>query len=168
MTIVSFLAVLVGLAAAGVLFASRMRMLRAAAPEAWRAPEVQRYQPMLRLMQAEEFAFADGNRIARRKMEAQRRQILRGYLRCIARDYGQLLAGIRTVVVQSSTDRPDLVKLVIQSRLRFAWALCRIEMRLALHTIGFGSVDLSHLVRAVESLRTAHLSLLAPVRVVAA
>src|SRR5258708_22889235 len=156
------------LIAIAVLFASRVRMLGVVGPAAFPVAMTGRYQPMLRLLRDEEFAFASNNKALRRKLERNRRRILRGYLRCMAKDYGHLLAGIRMIVVHSPVDRPDLVTTLARNRMRFALALCSVEFRLALHQLGIGALDVPGLLGALASLRSAHAMLVAPASVAAA
>ena len=81
--------------------------------------------------------------------------MFRAYLRCLAKDYGRLLSGVRLVMVESGVDRPDLAKTLLRSRTLFAMTLCRIEVNLWLHALGIGKVDVSGLVDALDAMRTA-------------
>jgi hypothetical protein len=150
------------LVALGALFASRFRMMKAAAAGGFPVPAAERYRPMARLLQADEFAFAQGNKALERRLRRQRYHIFRGYLRCLARDYGQLLGAIRMVMVQSSKDRSEVARVLTQSEVSFAFALCRVEFRLAFYRMGMGQVEVRHLVQAVEALRATHVGLLVP------
>lgn len=131
----------------------KMRSLRSAVTAADSAASVERYRPMLRLLSNDDLAFLTSHPKLRRTVRAQRRALFRGYLRCLTRDYARLLAGIRLTIVQSGVDRPDLTRALAKSRFLFAWMMCLVELRLALHTAGFGSVDISGLVEAMEVLR---------------
>lgn len=148
------------LGAIAMLLISRIRMMNASPSGPFRSPSSGRYQPMLRLLSEEEFAFAGNNKAMRRKMLQERHKLFREYLRCLARDYGQLLNGIRLVMLQSASDRPELVKMLAQNRAHFVLALCRIELSLRMHQLGVGRVDVSGLVRAVDALRSTHAALL--------
>jgi hypothetical protein len=44
-------------------------------------------------------------------------------------------------MVQSNEDRPDLAKALVLSRLSFAIALCRLDLRLRLLSVGIGGVQ---------------------------
>jgi hypothetical protein len=112
-----------------------------------------RYRPMLRLLSDEDVAFASIDPKVARSLKAERRRIFRGYLRCLTKDYGRLLTGIRMVMVQSQVDRPDLAYALAKNRALFALAICRIEFHLSLHTLGVGKVDISGLVEAFDRLR---------------
>lgn len=113
-----------------------------------------RYRPMLRLLADDDLQFVRANSSLRKTIRARRRQLFRGYLRCLARDYALLLGGVRAVMVQSGVDRPDLARALARNRALFAIAMCKVEFRLALHTLGVGKVDVSSLVEAFEALRT--------------
>jgi hypothetical protein len=143
-----------------ILFVSRMRMMQQPAVNSRRTSSPERYKPMLRLLDKAEFEFAGSNKALRRRMIRARHRIFRDYLRCLAKEYGQLLAGIRLVILNADEDRADLARMLLRSRLSFALALCRIECRLQMHAMGIGDVDASGLVRAIESLRSAHTALI--------
>lgn len=137
-----------------LMLASRMRLLDSAAPSSDAPlPDVTRYRPMLRLLSDEDLAFAGDNAALRRRIGAQRRELFRSYLRCLTKDYGRLLGGIRRLMVESGVDRPDLAKALTKNRFIFAIALCRIEAHLVLHALGVGKVDVSGLVEALDALR---------------
>ena len=156
---------LIGLAAVIAitsLFLSRLRMLKSGAAAGGQMPLAARYRPMIRLLQEEEFAFACGNRQLVRRMQRQRRQIFRSYLRCLAKDYGHLLTGIRLIMVQSPVDRPELAITLLRSQTSFTLSLCRIELRLWLFVPGLRNVDVSGLLGAVEALRATQAALLSP------
>ena len=53
----------------------------------------------------------------------------------------------------SGADRPDLARALAKNRMLFSLAVYRIEVRLALHSLGIGTVDISGLVGAFEGLR---------------
>jgi hypothetical protein len=136
----------------GLPFLLRCCMLRAvsAAPA---APAPNRYAPMLRLLSDEDLEFVAGNKKLLRRLRTRRRQIFRDYLRCLTKDYGRLLAGLRAAMVRSGVDRPDLARALARNQLLFVLAVSRIELRLQLHALGIGKVDVSGLVQAMEQLR---------------
>jgi hypothetical protein len=112
-----------------------------------------RYRPMLRLLSDDDLAFVSADTKLHRTLRARRRDLFRGYLRCLTRDYARLLAGIREAMVHSGVDRPDLARALAKNRALFAVAICKVELRLALHATGVGNVDISGLVDALEALR---------------
>jgi hypothetical protein len=108
---------------------------------------------MLRLLSDEDLKFVAANSALHRTLKSNRRKLFRSYLRCLARDYGYLLAGIRSAMAGSAVDRPDLARALAKNRALFAMAVYRVEVRLALHSLGVGTVDISGLVEAFEGLR---------------
>lgn len=111
-----------------------------------------RYRPMLRLLSDSDFAAVSRNPELQKKMRSGRRDLFRSYLRCLSRDYAGLLAGLREVITLSGSDRPDLMRAIARNRVLFAWAICKIEFRLALHITGVDS-EIEKLVGAVDVLR---------------
>src|SRR5579884_2653909 len=118
MTILSFFSFLILMAAGalGLQFAMRLRSLRAASPLNVPVNLDGRYRPMLRLLSEEDLAVAAGNPSLVRKLRSERRRLFRGYLHCVERDYGRLLAGIRMAMVQAHTDRRDLARALARNR----------------------------------------------------
>ncbi len=135
-------------------FFSRMRILRVAEGSAAAVVSADRYRPMLRLLSDEDLEFVSRNSRLRRILRARRRELFRSYLRCLMRDYAHLLAGVRTVMVRSGMDRPDLAQALVKNRVLFVMAICKVEMRLTLHAVGVGHVEISGLVNALEALRS--------------
>lgn len=113
----------------------------------------ERYRPMLRLLSEDDLSFVAANGALHRTLKSGRRKLFRTYLRCLTRDYGYLLAGVRSAMARSGMDRPDLARALAKNRALFALAVYRIEVRLALHSLGLGTVDISGLVEAFEGLR---------------
>jgi len=94
-----------------------------------------RYIPMLRLLAGYEDEPLAG------PMGAENRARIRAWLNAFANDYGLLLAELRLAMVQSNEDRPDLAKALVLNRLSFAIALCRLDLRLRLLSVGLGGVE---------------------------
>ena len=145
-----------------LLFVARMRLLSATFQSQQSLPDANRYKPMLRLLSDSDLEFAASNPKLRGRIRSQRREMFRGYLCCLTKDYARLLSGIRGMMVESAIDRPDLAKALARNRALFALALCRIELHLQLHALGIGKVDVSGLVEALDSLRGA-VSVMTPV-----
>jgi hypothetical protein len=108
---------------------------------------------MLRLLSDEDLDFAAANNALRRTLKSNRRKLFRTYLRCLTRDYGYLLAGIRSAMAGSAADRPDLARALARNRALFAVAVYKVEVRLALHSLGVGKIEIAGLVEAFEGLR---------------
>ncbi len=144
---------LIAFGAIGLIFWLKMRSLRST--EAVRTPlqQADRYRPMLRLLSENDLAFVGTDSHLKRTLRATRRELFRGYLRCLTRDYAHLLACVRHAMVQSGLDRPDLARALARNRLLFALTMCNVEIHLAMHAAGLGSVDTSGLIDALEVLR---------------
>jgi hypothetical protein len=147
--------VLISFGCAGLQFLLKMRSLRSIAAAGGGSPSLaaDRYRPMLRLLSDADLAFVSADSKLQRSLRARRRDLFRGYLRCLTKDYARLLAGVRQAMILSGADRPDLARALAKNRALFALAICKIEFRLALHATGVGSVDISGLVDAMETLR---------------
>ncbi len=140
----------------------KMRILGSARGAGTEVQGADRYRPMLRLLSDEDLAFLPARSPLRNALRARRRALFRGYLRCLTRDYGRLLAGIRHAMAQSGVDRPDLARALAKNRILFAIAICKVEYRLALHAAGIGHVEIGGLVEALDALRS-QVSVLTPV-----
>jgi hypothetical protein len=111
-----------------------------------------RYIPMLRLLagyEDEPLAGPPG---------APNRARLRAWLRALASDYGLLAGELRLAMVHSNEDRPDLAKALVLNRIAFAIALCRLDLRLRLLSMGLGGVqefrtETEGLTRTIRQLR---------------
>ncbi|MEX2263125.1 MAG: hypothetical protein WD696_14310 [Bryobacteraceae bacterium] len=117
----------------------------------------EKYLPMGRLLREDDFRFLAGfpglsSRVAR-QLRADRRQIFRGYLRCLKRDFARVDAGIKWLVLTSSCDRPDLAVFVFKQRVTFMAALLAVEYHLLLHAAGIGTVNIQSILQPLEALR---------------
>src|SRR5215475_12636455 len=78
---------------------------------------VQRYLPMLRLLESGDVEFIRAQPGYSRRMEwrlrAQRCQIFRGYLRCLNLDFRRICMALKLLMVQSQQDRPDLASVLV-------------------------------------------------------
>jgi hypothetical protein len=147
------LLVLIAFSAFALQFFARARQLSAAADCHAPMPVADRYRPMLRLLSTDDCALLSGNKRLAKQFRTQRCAIFREYLRCLTKDYGRLLASVRVAMLRAGTDRPDLARALAVNKMRFIMTMCRIEFRLRLHEAGFGTVDVSGLVDAMDALR---------------
>ena len=147
-----FLAVIAAGCFAGQFFL-RIRTLRSGSQAAAPVNVPNRYKPMVRLLSSEDVSLAETNPALRKTFRAERVKLFRRYLGCLTRDYGSLLQGIRNAMVLSGTDRPELTRALAKNRIHFALAICRIEYRLAIYRLGLGTVEISGLVKAFDTLR---------------
>ena len=145
---------LIAFAALGLQFFLKMRSLKAGNSKKVPVLAADRYRPMLRLLSDDDLAFVSRDVTIQKALRTSRRKLFRSYLRCLTRDYGLLLAGVRDSMVRSGADRPDLARALATNRMLFALAICKVEFRLVLHAAGAGKVDISGLVEALEALRS--------------
>ncbi len=118
---------------------------------------IAKYRPMERLFLEEDYDFLAAqpgfHPKIYGKLQAERRRVFRHYLRCLRKDFNRLSTAAKTLVLMAPQDRPDLARDIMKQRLMFSWALLGVEVRLALQTVGLGTVDVRGLVGAMESMR---------------
>ena len=85
---------------------------------------IDRYRPMMRLLDPEDFEFLrsqpgiTSRQVAR--LRAQRCRIFRGYLRSLSADFGHVCMALKLLIAESQQDRADLARLLCQA----AGAVC--------------------------------------------
>ncbi len=111
---------------------------------------IERYRPMLRLLDSEELEFLRSQpgytRTMEKKFRTERCQILRGYLRCLDADFTRVCTAIKVLMLQSRHDRPDLAAAMVRHQVRFATGMALVRMRLVLYGWGLGAGDVKSLV----------------------
>ncbi len=118
-----------------------------------------RYRPMMRLLNSDDIAFLRSQPGFTPKMEstlrAQRCQIFRGYLRCLDTDFQRICIALKLLLVESAQDRPELSSALIQQQIMFASALLAVNASppLLLSIGGIGTVDVTALVRIFDATR---------------
>ena len=145
---------LIGATLTMVLLAARLRLMRAAeqARES-RSVDISRYEPMARLFARRDLDALSSDKVLTTRLRKHRARVMRGYLRCLTKDFGALLGGIRLSMVRATEDQPDRALLLVRSRWHFGIALCRAEVKIRLYEFGIGTVDLSGLLGQVDALR---------------
>jgi hypothetical protein len=129
-------------------------------------PAPGKYRPMERLLGEEDFRFLASQpgftpKLGRR-LRTERRQIFRGYLRCLSRDFHSISAACRMLMVHSAEDRAELASSLMQQQFMFGLGMLAVEGRLILHAAGIGTVDVRGLVESLETMQTQVRILLAP------
>jgi len=114
------------------------------------------YRPMLGLLDDEELRFLRSQQDFTPKIAAQFRrqrcQILRGCLRSLSIDFGRICMALKLLMLQASTDRPDLASALIRGQVAFARGMVMVHVQLALYSWDIGTVDVTELVKAVQDL----------------
>lgn len=116
-----------------------------------------RYRPMLRLLDAEDFNYLRAQpgftpRLER-KLRVQRYQIFRGYLRTLSTDFRRISAALRLLMLASRRDRPELAAALLRHQVNFACSLIVVYFRLGLYRLGIGSVNARKLVELLDQTR---------------
>ena len=118
---------------------------------------VDRYRPMLRLMNDTDLRFLCSQSNVTPKLVAhfrrERCRILRGYLRSLASDFTQIVAALKLVMTQASSDRPDLAALLIRSQATFAVCMLLAHVQGMLCRFGIGTVNVGELLKVFEGMR---------------
>ena len=116
-----------------------------------------RYRPMFRLLDESDCGFISAgfpkNSSMLRRFRAERRSLFRIYLRNLGHDHGRIVGAIRTILVESQLDRPELAKALYRCQFMFGLAVISVEFKLLLHSMGIGTVDVRSMVSAVEGLQ---------------
>jgi len=141
-------------------------VIRKAAPRADRLPvtadwieqlSLDRYCPMLRLLEPEDLRLMRSQRGCTSAMVAefrrQRYRIFRGYLRCLRDDFARVSLALKLLMAQASQDRPDLAAMLMRSQWQFGFGMALVELRLALYRLGIGTVDARSVLRVFDGLR---------------
>lgn len=118
---------------------------------------VERYRPMLRLLNDTDLEFLCSRSSVTPEVVADFRRarcrILRGYLRSLATDFTRVVAALKLVMTQASSDRPDLAALLIRSQAAFAACMVLAHLQLVLYGFGIGTVDVGTLLKVFEVMR---------------
>ena len=119
---------------------------------------LERYAPMERLLQKGDLAFIESQpgyrpEIGKRLM-AERRKIFRAYLRLLVRDFNQLIAIGKLMVVYSVHDQQQFARSLGRQQVKFYARVCTLQLELALYPLGWTTVDAGGLLASLGSMRT--------------
>jgi hypothetical protein len=111
------------------------------------------YAPMERLLGNSDLIFLasqPGYRPAvGKRLMAERRKIFRAYLRLLLRDFNQLIGIGKLMVVYSDRDQTEFARSLRRQQVKFYTRLGALQLQLALHPLGWVSVDASGLLAAL-------------------
>lgn len=115
---------------------------------------VERYRPMLRLLDDAELCClcARKPKVAADFRRA-RYQIFRSHLRALTVDFHRVCTALKLLMIQASTDRPDLASTLFRSQVAFACGMVVVRARLLLYSWGIGTVDLSSLLKLLDGMQ---------------
>jgi len=156
------ISILLALALLGALFVLVKKVISAGVElpldSQWIAElSVDRYKPMLRLLDENDLKFLRSQPGFTSQMEAklrtQRCQMFRDYLRGLETDFRRVCTAVKLLMLQSQLDRPDLASVLIQQQASFAFGMMVVNVRLLLYRWGFAGVDVSDLVKRFDAMR---------------
>lgn len=117
---------------------------------------VERYRPMLRLLDESDLEFLcrqpGFDREMARRLRRQRCHIFGGYLNSLGDDFRKMCRTLRVLMVNSTVDRPDLAAALTRKQSEFRLCMLRARCRLLLYRWGRGCVDIASLMRLFENL----------------
>ncbi|MDX2178555.1 MAG: hypothetical protein SFV18_03115 [Bryobacteraceae bacterium] len=117
---------------------------------------VAKYQPMLRLLDQDDLSFLREQPGYRPGMErrffAQRRSVMRGYLRSMAVDFNRLHALATDMLLAAPSDQPELARVLFESKMQFTKGLMLAHFTLALNSLGLSNVSLDVVTGAFSKL----------------
>lgn len=146
-------------AAFAVLFAMMASRFNASSsPQEWLADfSVATYAPMERLLDERDFAFiasqAGYDPSIVRRLRLERKEIFRGYLRRLVRDFNQLLAIAKLMIVYGGEDQIEFARSLWRQQITFYCAVFALRCRLALYPMITGTWDVGNLVAVLERMR---------------
>lgn len=118
---------------------------------------MERYRPMLRLLEQGDLAFLRSQPgfepAMARRLRRQRSYIFKNYLRNLAADFQRTCTALKLVMLHSRNDRPDLAGVLMRAQTAFAWGLIEVQFRLALYRLGLASVDVTGLVKLFNGMQ---------------
>ena len=118
---------------------------------------IERYRPMMRLLDGGDVAFLRTQPGFTPKMAAklrqQRCQIFQGYLRCLNCDFARVCTAIKLVMLNSKHDRPDLATALLRHQATFAAGILAVHFRLFLYRWGICGVEVEGLVHTFDQMR---------------
>jgi hypothetical protein len=119
---------------------------------------IKSYAPMERLLEKSDLAFLAAQpgyhpKVGKRLM-AERREIFRAYLRLLVRDFNQLIGIGKLMVVYSNRDQREFARSLNRQQVRFYARVCALQLQLALHPLGWWSVDARGLLAALGEMQT--------------
>jgi len=118
---------------------------------------LERYRPMLRLLDAADLeALREQPACGPRQVAEFRRErmrLFRGYLKQLVADFASVSMALKLIMLQSDIDRADLPVLLLRNQIRFAAGLVLVHARLALYQLGIGAVEIRSLVGVFDAMR---------------
>jgi len=87
------------------------------------------------------------------KFRKVRIRIFRGYMQQLSDDFTRIRRAIRTLIVSSPKDRPELSRMILQQQVRFTLGMMSVECKLILYEFGLSGVDARAMLDALDAMR---------------
>ncbi len=117
---------------------------------------VRKYGPMARLLRDDDVVFLKSqpgyHPSLCKTLRRERRRVFRSYLNALCRDFDRLYRSAKHSILYSDSDASALLNVLLRQRLLFYFAIGVVELRLTMHALGLGTVDVQGLVSAVEQM----------------
>jgi hypothetical protein len=118
---------------------------------------IERYRPMLRLLNQEDLHFLRAQPGFTPRMATdfriQRCQLFQEYLRDLDSDFKRICMALKVLMVQAEHDRPDLASVLMRNQMTFAYGMTMVQFQLMFYRYGVGTVDITDLVKLLDGLR---------------
>jgi len=119
---------------------------------------IAKYRPMLRLLSEDDYEFLASQagyqgKIAS-QLRAERRRVFRAYLRNLVRDFHRLHQVAKMMAVYSAQDRPEMGLTLLKQSVTFSLAVTAVRIRLVLHGLGIGVVDVRNIIESLDNMRS--------------
>ena len=118
---------------------------------------IERYRPMLRLLNGKDLEFLRAQPgftpAMEKQLRRQRCQIFQGYLRSLSVDFRRVCAAIKLLMLYSKNDRPDLAGALLHHQFVFGLSFLQVECALHLYKWGLCDVDVDELMKVFDMTR---------------
>ena len=103
------------------------------------AKSANQYSPLFWLLSDERLLFlrAHGGFARELRIRRRRAQLFRRYLDDLRQEFKSTCTALKTVMLQSPRDRPDLAAYLVRAEVRFAYGVLIVRLRLWRYRFGF-------------------------------
>lgn len=118
---------------------------------------IERYRPMLRLLDGKDLEFLRAQPgftpAMEKQLRRQRCQIFRGYLRSLSLDFRRVCAALKLLMLYSKNDRPDLAGALLHHQFVFGLSFLQVQFSLQLYSWGLCDVSVGELMTVFDTTR---------------
>ena len=114
------------------------------------------YRPRMRLEDSIDLSFLGSfpgfTQKTATRLRKEHCRVFRAYLRYLETDFQAVRRAIKTLMLQSETDRPDLAALLLRSQFTFTCGLLKVQLRVMLYSHGIGTVSVGDLLKRLDQM----------------